>query len=298
MQHHIKETTGDRVFNAVNLLLMLAIVLVVAYPLYFIIIASVSDPVLVNSGQVLLYPRGVTLEGYRRVLRHADLWLGYRNSIFYTIAGTSVSLLLTIPCAYATAQRDLVGRRFILLLFSITMLFSGGIIPTYLILKSMNIPNTPWAMILPGALSVYNLVVSRTYMQQSIPQELQEAGLIDGASYMRLFRSVVLPLSIPIVAVMALYYGIAKWNDYFNGLIYISKRELVPLQVVLREILIKTDMAATSDGGSIETMAEQARVAELMKYCVILAASLPAMVAYPFVQRHFEKGVMLGAIKG
>lgn len=298
MQHHIKETTGDRVFNAVNLLLMLLIVLLVLYPLYFVVIASISDPLLVNSGQVILYPRGITLEGYQRVFRHTDLWMGYGNSIFYTLSGTALSLLLTIPCAFATAQRDMVGRRFILMLFTITMLFSGGIIPTYLIMRQLGIPNTIWAMILPGALSVYNLVVSRTYMTQSIPRELQEAALIDGASYTRLFINIVLPLSIPIIAVMALYYGIAKWNDYFTALIYISKRELVPLQIVLREILIKTDIAATADTSSIETMAEQARIAELMKYCVIIVASLPAMVAYPFVQRHFEKGIMLGAIKG
>ncbi|HML48972.1 MAG TPA: carbohydrate ABC transporter permease, partial [Clostridia bacterium] len=281
----IRESLGDRVFNAVNLILMGIVLLLVLYPLYYIVIASISDPVLVNTGQVTLYPRGILLEGYRRVLQHDALWLGYRNSILYMTLGTAISLGLTIPAAYGLANRDLVGRNALMMVFTLTMMFNGGLIPTYLVVKSLRIPNTVWALVLPGALSVFNLIVSRTYMQRSIPRDLVEAAMIDGAATLRVFFRIVLPLSVPLIAVIALYYGIARWNDYFTALIYVSKRPLVPLQVVLREILIQTDMAATADAG--ESMAEQAKLAEIMKYCVIIAASLPAMVAYPFVQKYF-----------
>lgn len=292
----IRESLGDRVFNAVNLLLMGIVLLLVLYPLYYIVIASISDPVLVNTGQVTLYPRGILLEGYRRVLQHDALWLGYRNSIFYMALGTAISLGLTIPAAYGLANRNLVGRNALMMVFTLTMMFNGGLIPTYLVVKSLGIPNTIWALVLPGALSVFNLIVSRTYMQRSIPKDLVEAAMIDGATTLRVFFRIVLPLSVPLIAVIALYYGIARWNDYFTALIYVSKRHLVPLQVVLREILIQTDMAATADAG--ESMAEQAKLTEIMKYCVIIAASLPAMVAYPFVQKYFVQGMMIGAVKG
>lgn len=293
----VRESLNDRVFNAINVFIMLVVLVVILYPLYFIIIASFSEPTLVNSGQVLLMPKGVTLEGYRRMLQNDELWLGYVNSLIYMVGGTLLSLCMTIPAAFALAYRHTRGKRFFTFVFTFTMMFSGGMIPTYLVVKGLGWLNTRWILMINGGFSAYNLVVSRTFMQ-NIPSEVLEAADIDGASVFQTFFQVVLPLSKSIIAVMALFYGIARWNDYFTALIYVSKQEYVPLQMVLRRILIQSSTAASAVSGDPEGQALLARISELMKYCVIIAASLPAMLIYPFVQKHFVKGVMLGAVKG
>lgn len=293
----VRESLNDRIFNAINVFIMLVVLVVILYPLYFIIIASFSEPTLVNSGQVLLMPKGVTLEGYRRMLQNDELWLGYVNSLIYMVGGTLLSLCMTIPAAFALAYRHTRGKRFFTFVFTFTMMFSGGMIPTYLVVKGLGWLNTRWILMINGGFSAYNLVVSRTFMQ-NIPSEVLEAADIDGASVFQTFFQVVLPLSKSIIAVMALFYGIARWNDYFTALIYVSKQEYVPLQMVLRRILIQSSTAASAVSGDPEGQALLARISELMKYCVIIAASLPAMLIYPFVQKHFVKGVMLGAVKG
>lgn len=294
----VQEPIGDKIFNGINLLIMVFVLLVILYPLYFIVIASFSDPTMVNSGQVLFWPKGYTLEGYTRMLNHSDLWRGYRNSLIYTVGGTLFSLIVTIPAAFALANIHTRGKRFFTFLFTFTMMFSGGMIPTYLVVKQLNLTNTPWILMINGGFTAYNLIVSRTFMQ-SIPQELLEAAEIDGTSVSQCFFRIVLPLSKAIIAVMALFYGVARWNDYFSALIYTSDQELVPLQMVLRRILLQSESVANSASGSDpETMAMMARISELMKYCVIIAASVPAMLVYPFVQKHFVKGVMLGSLKG
>lgn len=293
----VRESLNDRVFNAINVFIMLVVLVVILYPLYFIIIASFSEPTLVNSGQVLLMPKGVTLEGYRRMMQNDELWLGYVNSLIYMVGGTLLSLCMTIPAAFALAYRHTRGKRFFTFVFTFTMMFSGGMIPTYLVVKGLGWLNTRWILMINGGFSAYNLVVSRTFMQ-NIPSEVLEAADIDGASVFQTFFQVVLPLSKSIIAVMALFYGIARWNDYFTALIYVSKQEYVPLQMVLRRILIQSSTAASAVSGDPEGQALLARISELMKYCVIIAASLPAMLIYPFVQKHFVKGVMLGAVKG
>ncbi|MBR0464651.1 MAG: carbohydrate ABC transporter permease [Clostridia bacterium] len=294
---HIKESFEDRIFNAINILIMMLVLIIIMYPLYFIVIASFSDPVQVNAGKVLILPKGMTWEGYIRMAQNEDLWRGYVNSLIYMTGGTLISLCMTIPAAYALSNKHTHGIRVFTFIFTFTMMFNGGMIPTYLVVKNLGWLNTWWILMINGGFSTYNLIVSRTFMQ-SIPSEVLEAAEIDGASIVQSFFRVVLPLSKPIIAVMALFYGIARWNDYFTALIYVTKQNLVPLQMVLRRILIQSETAASSISGDPESQAVLARISELMKYCVIIAASLPAMVIYPFVQKHFVKGVMLGALKG
>jgi putative aldouronate transport system permease protein len=293
----IKESTSDRVFDAVNIILLTLVLIVVLYPLYYVVIASFSDPVLVNSGQVHLWPKGFNLSGYKRVFAYESIWRGYKNTAFYTALGTIINLIVTIPAAYALSRKDLQGRNIIMALFTITMFFNGGLIPTYLVIKNLHLTNTFWALMLPNAVSTYNLIVSRTYMQNNIPLELQEAATIDGCSTTRLFFHIIVPLSAPIIAVMALFYGVGHWNQYFSALLYISNEKLKPLQLVLREILLQSQHMANASS-DFESMAEQAKLAESIKYCVIIVSSLPVLVVYPFLQKYFTKGIMLGAIKG
>jgi putative aldouronate transport system permease protein len=295
-----RETSGDRIFLAVNAVFLAGALAVVAYPLLFILSASVSDPEAVYRGQVWLFPRGFTLEGYQRVFQNREIWTGYRNTLLYTGVGTLLNLAVTLPCAYALSRRDLAGRNFLMFLFTFTMFFSGGIIPTYLVVDGLGLRNGIGAMILPNAAAMWYIIIARTYMQKNIPESLQDAAFIDGSSNTWFFLRIVLPLSAPIVAVLALFYGVQHWNAYFNALIYMSRRELYPLQLILREILVINEMGASAmmTVESAEAMAKMARVAELVKYAVMIVSSLPVLVAYPFLQRYFAKGVMVGAIKG
>jgi putative aldouronate transport system permease protein len=296
----MKETWEDRVFLACNKLFLLLLLALVLYPLIYIISASVSDPAAVNSGQMWLFPKNITFEGYQRVFQNKELWIGYRNTIFYTLVGTAINLFLTLPCAYALSRTDLAGRKQIMLILVFTMFFNGGLIPTYFLIKDLGMLNTIWAMLLPGAAGVWNIIVTRTYFQSTIPKELEEAAAIDGCSAFRMFLSVVLPLSAPIIAVMALFYGVGHWNAYFNGLIYLSNRNLFPLQLFLREILIQNEMADSmmSSGGDLALVARQAQIADIIKYAVMIVASLPILAVYPFLQRYFVKGMMVGSLKG
>lgn len=290
----------DRIFNILNTMFLVIVFILVLYPLIFVVSASISDPVLVNQGKVWLLPKGITFEGYARVFSNSEIWTGYRNTIFYTIAGTVISLVTTLMGAYALSRRDLAGRNILMLIFTFTMFFNGGLIPTYILVNNLNMINTVWAMIIPNAIAIYNVIIARTYMQNNIPMELQEAALIDGSSNTRLFFSIVLPLSAPIVAVLALYYGIAQWNSFFNALIYITNREMFPLQLILREILVQNQMNAQmmSAGTDLESMAAQGKIAELIKYAVIIVSTLPVLIIYPFIQKYFTQGIMIGALKG
>lgn len=297
----VKETFSDRMFNAFNKIMMVLVLVIVLYPLIYVVSASVSDPKYVNSGNMWLLPKGMTFEGYRRVFKNPEIWLGYANTIFYTVIGTLVSIGITIPAAYSLSRRDLVGRKFISGIFVFTMFFSGGLIPLYLLIKNLNMINTIWAILLPGALSVWNIIVTKTYFQSTIPQELEDAAKIDGCSNSRLFFSIVLPVSIPIIAVMALFYGVGRWNEYFSAMIFLKDRKLFPLQLFLREILIISDMSKSSEviaGAEAQIMAEQARMAQIVKYSVIIVATLPIIMVYPFLQRYFIKGIMVGSLKG
>ena len=292
-----RQSRGDKVFNVVNGLLIGLILITIIYPLWFVIIASVSDPARVLGGQVVLWPKDFTLQGYRMVFRDPMIMTGYRNTLFYTVTGTAINLVMTILAAYPLSRKDWVGRGFFMGMLMFTMFFSGGIIPTYLMMNSLGMVNTVWAMILPGAVSVYNTIIMRTFFVNSIPPELQEAAQVDGCSNTRLLLQIVLPLSKQILAVMVLFYGVAHWNAFFNALIYLTESKRYPLQLVLRSILIQ-NTASQDMLGDLDTMGSRVMMAETIKYALIIVSTLPMMILYPFLQKFFEKGVMVGAVKG
>lgn len=291
----IKRTRSDAVFDAVAILLGILIVIAIVYPLYFIVIASFSSPAEVANGHVWLLPKSITFEGYQRILDDSRIWLGYRNTILFTIVGTFISLAFTVPAGYALSRKDLRGRQAIMIFFMITMFFGGGLIPTYLTVSKFGLTNTFWVVVLPFSVSVYNMIVVRTFFQTNVPQELLEAAQLDGCSNWRFFFSIVLPLSKAILAVIGLYCAVGQWNQYFTSLVYVRDPNLIPLQQVLRNILLQNQ--AVSGTGAL-AQAELQRVADIMKYGVIIVSTLPVMCVYPFVQKYFNKGVMIGAVKG
>ena len=292
----IRVSPADRIFDILNYVFLTLCLLIVAYPLYFIVIASVSDPTAVYAGKVILWPARFTLEGYQRILDYESFFTGYRNTVIYTVVGTTVNVLITIPGAYALSRKDLVGRNFFMMGVTFTMIFSGGLIPTYLLVISLNLYNTMWALILPVAVSAWNLIVARTFFQQTIPDELLEAATLDGAGNTQFFLRVVLPLSKSIIAVMVLFYAVNHWNSYFNALIYLKSAEKYPLQLALRNILFENSLGDMVEDAS--TLALQQRLGDLIKYGIIIASSLPLLILYPFLQRFFIQGVMIGAVKG
>ncbi|RCX21646.1 carbohydrate ABC transporter membrane protein 2 (CUT1 family) [Fontibacillus phaseoli] len=292
----VKGPSDERWFDVFVYLVAAVIIIIVLYPLVFVVSASFSDPARVLTGEVWLLPKGLTLDAYNNILHNDKIWIGYRNSIFYTVVGTLINITMTLLAAYPLSRPDLPGRKGLMLIITLTMFFSGGLIPGYLLVKSLGMVDTMWALIVPGAISTYNLIVMRTYFQSSIPWELQEAAHIDGCSNWRLLISIILPLSKPILAVMVLFYAVGHWNSFFNALIYIRTEDLYPLQLVLREILMISQSAGV-DGGNVG-MEEKILLSESIKYAVIIVSSLPVLIMYPFVQRHFVKGVMIGSIKG
>ncbi len=292
----IGETRADRVFDIMNYVILTVCFLLVAYPLYFIVIASISDPVDVNAGKVIFYPVKATLDGYRRILDYESFFTGYRNTLIYTGAGIVVNMFLTVPAAYALSRKDLVGRNFFMMLITFTMIFSGGLIPTFLLIRDLNLVDTIWAMVLPVAVSSWNLIVARTFFQQTIPDDLLEAAQLDGATNVQFFVRVVLPLSKSIIAVLVLFYAVSHWNSYQNALYYLRSADKYPLQLVLRSILFENSMNDMVDDAA--NLAAQMRLGDLIKYGVIIASSLPLLILYPFLQRYFIQGVMIGAVKG
>lgn len=292
-----RQVTGkDLAFNIVLYAICIIILLIVVYPLYFIVIASFSNPTEVANGKVWLWPSQFTVDGYKEILRHAEIWVGYRNTIFYTVAGTLIGLAVNIPAAYALSRRDLVGRKVITFYFIFTMFFNGGLIPTYFTIRDFGLYNSFWVMVLPFSVVVYHIIIARTFFDSSLPQGLLDAAQIDGCSNLRFFFQIALPLSKAVLAVIALYTAVAQWNAYFNALVYIKDDGLKPLQLIIRNILITNQsIAGTGDGLAVQ---EARRLSELMKYAVIIVTTVPIMCVYPFVQKYFSKGVMIGAIKG
>ena len=289
-------------FDVVNTVLVLFITALVAYPLYFCIIASFSDPNQVAAGRTLFWINDFTVDAYRNIFRESKLWTGYRNTIIYTVLGTLYNLLLTIPAAYVLSKKYLPFRNIISWFFFITMFISGGLVPTYLLMSRLNLINSPLVMMIGSGVSCYNLIVTRQYFSSSIHPEIYEAAYIDGASEWRCFAGIAFPLAKPIVAVMTLYYGVAHWNDYYTALIYIYKEKYQPLQLVLRNILISNQLTAidssSTDVATMEYLLNKAHAAQGMKYSIIFIASLPLLVIYPFLQKYFAKGVMIGSVKG
>lgn len=298
----IKESKGDRIFNKVNMVLLTILFVIIIYPLIYVVSASISDPDLVNAGKMILLPKGITFEGYKRVFQDPDIITGYFNTILYTVIGTCINLLLTLTSAYALSKPRIYGRKFYMFFIAFTMYFSGGMIPTYLLIKKMHMLNTMWALLLPGAVSAYNLIIARTFFSSSIPSDIEEAAMIDGCSVTKTFITIVLPLSKALIAVMALFYGVSHWNSFFSAMIYLTDRDKFPLQLILREILIqnqaKADMMSSGVQGADELMHLQIQLASLIKYAVIVVSSLPVIMIYPFIQKYFAQGMMIGAIKG
>lgn len=291
----IRQSREDRAFTAVIAVVVGLIMLLTIYPLYIVVISSFSAPMEVISGHVWLLPQGFSAEGYRRVFQNSDIFMSYKNTIIYTVLGTAVSLFFTLSAAYPLSRKKLYGRTGLMLLFTFTMFFNGGMIPTYLTVKGLGLYNNIWVMVLMGSLSIYNMIVARTFLQNTIPNEIYEATEMDGANDIQVFFQIVLPLSMPILAVLSLFYAVGIWNNYFTGLIYLKSRSLYPLQLVLREILV-TDTSDMTD--TLEANMNKLLVQESVKYCVIVVSSVPMLVLYPFLQRFFAKGVMIGAIKG
>jgi putative aldouronate transport system permease protein len=293
-RHVIRESFGDRVFLTFNYVILSLVSLVVLYPLVYIVSSSLSSPAAVSSGRVWLWPVDISFRGYEAVFQNPQIVTGYANSLFYTIAGTLISVSLTIMIAYPLSRRTFFGRKGLMIFITFTMLFSGGLIPTYLVVKAAGLIDTRWALLLPNAIWVWQVIIARTFFQSSIPDELVEASEIDGCSDLRFIFSVVIPLSKPIVAVLSLMYAVGQWNAYFDALIYLKTQGLYPLQLILRSILILNNNGSM---GAAE-MVDRQQMIDLMKYSLIVVASLPVLIIYPFVQRYFVQGMLIGSVKG
>ncbi|MBB6733251.1 ABC transporter permease subunit [Cohnella zeiphila] len=285
---------GEKAFDTAIYIIASVILAIVLYPLVFIVSASFSDPGEVVAGHMWLWPKGWSVQSYKLVFENGDVWRGYLNTIVYAVVGVCVNLVMTVLAAYPLSRQDLPGRNVFMFGYVFTMFFSGGLIPTYLVVRDLGLVNTMWALIVPTAIATFNLIIMRTFFQ-TIPVELQESASMDGCTNGRLLLSVVLPLSKPILAVMLLYYGVAHWNSFFNALIYLNDHDKYPLQLILREILIQNQ--ATADLND-PNFADRIMMAESIKYALIVVASIPVLLLYPFVQRYFVQGVMIGAIKG
>ena len=297
----VKRCREDVIFDTVIFIILTLILFVVAYPLYWVIISSFSDPTAVSAGKVLLRPMGFTLKGYAEVFKNSQVMRGFFNSIVITVVGVCVNLAVTLPTAYALSRDNFSGKKPITIFYMITMFFGGGMIPTYLVVKNMQLLNTIWALVLPGCLSVYNMIVARTFFKSNISEELYEAGEIDGCTQSRFFFQIALPLSKAIIAIMVLYYGVGHWNSYFSALLYISDQDKYPLQLVLRNILITNQTALSQTATTAAARAalqEQQQLIDVMKYSLIIISSVPVLIMYPLVQKHFVKGVMIGSVKG
>lgn len=300
-----KRTTSrsNRVFYVFNSLFWIVVMMVIIYPLYLVCIASVSDPDAIIRGEVIWKPVDFSLVGYKAILGYSELIRSYGNSLFYTVTSVVLSIMVTLAAAYVLSRPKFAGKGVISFYFVFTMFFSGGLIPTFLTMRDIGLYNTPLIMIFMGCVSVWNLMVARTYMQTSIPNELYEAARLDGATHFQYFGKVVLPLSKTIMAVLAVYYGVSKWNDYFTGLVYLRNRKLLPLQTILREILATLQIDKSGDymmslADSAASMNEAVRIANVSKYCIIVVATGPVIILYALMQKYFEKGVMIGSLKG
>lgn len=292
-----KRSTSDLLFDLFNYFVLALAALLVLYPLYFIAIASFSDPDAINAGHVILKPIGLNTLGYSRIFADAKIWTAYKNTLIYTVFGTALNVFMTMIFAYPLSRRNFSGRKPLTFLMMFTMYFQGGLIPTYILMQNLNLYDTRWVMILLPALTVFNVIIARTNIRNTIPEELYEAASVDGCSHFRFLFGIVFPLSKTLIAVLILYYGVAHWNEFMNGLIYLRDESLYPLQLVLRGILVQ-NQASADMMGDIESMLEQQKAAELIKYGLIIVSAMPVLILYPFMQKYFIKGVMVGSVKG
>jgi putative aldouronate transport system permease protein len=294
-----KKSYSDKIFDGVNITVMIVLLIIFIWPLWFTVIASFSSPKEVWMGNVVLWPKGFTMAAYEAIVEYKTIWIGYRNTIFYTVVGTLVNIVLTICAAYPLSRKDFMLRNFFMFIFMLTMYFGGGLIPTYLVVNKLNLVNTPWAMIIPSAVSIYNVIITRTYFINSIPSSLQEAAELDGANSFKFLVKIVLPLSKPILAVIGLYYAVGHWNDFFSALIYINDKNLMPLQSFLRDLLMTNKMSLSNLQGLDAAQTEaRMQLAQTLKYSAIIVSTVPVLCIYPFIQKYFVKGVMIGSVKG
>jgi putative aldouronate transport system permease protein len=294
---NIRESADDRLFTIVNYIILSIFTITIFYPLVYIVSASFSSSTAVISGKVWLYPVEPTLAGYEAVFKHRLIMSSFLNSVFYTIVGTVINVLFTLLAAYPLSRKDFMPRNAVMALFVFTMMFSGGLIPSYLVVKELGMIDTRWSLLIPGALAVWNMIITRTYFQTTLPDELLEAAQMDGCSDITFVRKIVIPLSGPIIAVISLFYAVGHWNQYFNALLYLKHQELYPIQLVLRDILVQNEV----DASMITDVADQAArdgLRELLKFSLIVVSTLPVLIIYPFIQRHFVKGMMIGSLKG
>jgi ABC-type glycerol-3-phosphate transport system permease component len=294
--NQIRDSFNDRVFMFFVYLFLAVILLLVLYPVIYIVSASFSDPFAVTAGKVWLYPVDFSLRGYEVTLQNPQIITGYINSLIYTVGGSLISVVLTVLVAYPLSRRDLYGGNVLMFLITFTLIFSGGLIPTYLVVKDLGLIDTRWALLIPQAVAAFQVIIARTFFRSAIPDELVEAAELDGCNDLQFLWSVVLPLSKPIIAVLALMYAVSQWNGYFDALLYLKSSDLQPLQLVLRNILILN----TTNSGSMDAaaMAQRQQLADLLKYCLVVVGSVPVLLIYPFVQRYFVKGMLIGSIKG
>ena len=296
VKNRIRKSKEDKIFDFIIYLTAVLLVIITLYPMYFIVIASISNPTDVSSGNIVLWPKGINMRGYEQLLNYKQLWVGYKNTIIYALLGTGMNLIVNISASYALSRKDLIGKKLITFYYLVPMFFGGGLIPTYLIVKNFGLLDTRWVMILPFSVITYYIIVGRTFFSNNIPDDLWEAAQIDGCGNLTFFFKIVLPLSKAVIAVIALWSAVGHWNAYFNALIYLRSDVLQPLQIVLRNILISNQTMSMMMTGTAATEAKQA--AELIKYGVIVVSSAPIMCMYPFVQKYFNQGVMIGAVKG
>ena len=294
--HRVRRQGRDVVFDAILYCICTVLLLIILYPLWFIVIASFSDPSAVAGGHVWVWPVGFTLDGYDELLKQLKVWLGYRNTIAYTVVGTLIGLAVNIPAAYALSRKDLWGRKGLMGLYVFTMFFSGGLIPIFLTVQQAGLYNTFWVLVLPFSVSAYNIIVARTFFETSLPPDLWDAAQIDGCGNLRFFFTMALPLSKAVISVIALWTAVGQWNSYFNALIYIRDENLYPLQLIMRNILITNQNFAALGTGEAAMIAM--RRANLVRYAMIIIATVPIMCVYPFIQKYFDQGVMIGAVKG
>ena len=296
-RRRIRDSVRDRAYNTINNTLLVVVFVVVLYPLLYIVSCSFSSTLAIYSGKVWIWPVGFQLVAYQKIFEYPPVLIGYRNTVFYTVVGTAINVFVTILAAYPLSRKDLDGRNVFMFLYTFTMIFSGGLIPTYLLVRSLGMLNTRWALLIPNAMHVFNVIITRTFFQQNIPQEMLDAAKIDGASDIQFMVRMVLPLSGAIMAVITLFYAVGHWNSFFDAFIYLSTRKLYPLQIFLRDILVMNEVDASLfvDPKQMQAMQD---LRELLKYALIIVSSVPVLLLYPFVQRYFVRGVMLGSIKG
>ena len=293
----IHESRGDQIFNVFVYIMLTFCLVVVLYPLIYVVSCSLSDPTAVAAAEVILWPVKPTLQAYKAVVDYSSIWIGFRNSFVYLVVGTVLHLVCTVLAAFPLSRKEFYGRTFFSFLFAFTMYFSGGMIPTYLLLNNLKMLNTFWVMVVPGMISVWHIIMCRTYFQTTIPDELFEAAQLDNCNEFTYMFRILVPLSAPILAVLALYKGVSIWNSYFSAMIYLTDQDLFPLQVFLRNILVLSQIDL-SEFADVEAVQKYQGLSNLMKYAVIVVASVPVMLMYPFVQKYFVKGVMIGSVKG